>query len=346
MSVAERLQRAWWRPAPSGASVLLAPAVALYRLLFAAKRDLYRFGLRPVARAPMPVVVVGNLIVGGAGKTPTVIALVRALRQAGWTPGVVSRGYGRQGAGVQVVDTSCTAAEVGDEPLLIHLRTGAPVAVGRDRVAAAEALCRVHPTVNLLVSDDGLQHWRLARDLQVLVFDERGVGNGRLLPAGPLRETLPDQLPPHTLVVYNAPSASTPLPGCVLDRRLSGAVSLAEWWRGGSPSLRVLHALRGRPVIAAAGMAHPERFFRMLEAEGLQIERMPLPDHHDFRRLPWPASAADVVVTEKDAIKLHPDAQGGVRVWVAALDLRLPAAFVAEAQRILRAAPVPQRHDD
>jgi tetraacyldisaccharide 4'-kinase len=249
---------------------------------------------------------------------------------------VVSRGYGRAGDGVQVVDASCTAAEVGDEPLLIHLRTGAPVAVGRRRVAAAEALCRAHPTVNLLISDDGLQHWRLARDLQVLVFDERGVGNGRLLPAGPLREALPAQLPPHTLVVYNSPSASTPLPGCVLDRRLTGAVSLAEWWRGGTPTVRALQALRDRPVIAAAGMANPERFFRMLDAEGLQIQRLPLPDHHDFRQLPWPASATDVLVTEKDAIKLHPDAQGGVRVWVVALDLRLPPAFVSEAVRILQ----------
>jgi tetraacyldisaccharide 4'-kinase len=345
MSLAERLQRIWWRPKAGAVAAMLAPLAALYRLLSAAHRDLYRFGWRPVARAPMPVVVVGNLIVGGAGKTPTVIALVRALRQAGWTPGVVSRGYGRSDGRVRVVNASCTAAEAGDEPLLIHLRTGAPVAVGRQRVAAAEALCREHPTVNLLISDDGLQHWRLARDLQVLVFDERGVGNGRLLPAGPLRELLPPQLPPHTLVVYNAPSASTPLPGCVLDRRLQGAVSLSEWWRGGTPTLRVLHALRDRPVVAAAGMAHPERFFGMLEAEGLQIERLPLPDHHDFRRLPWAPSTPDVVVTEKDAIKLHPDAQGGVRVWVVALDLRLPAAFVAEAQRILREAPVPQRHD-
>jgi len=345
MSLSERLQRSWWRPEGDALSLLLTPLSLLYRLLFAAHRDLFRHGLRTVARAPMPVVVVGNLVVGGAGKTPTVIALVRALRQAGWIPGVVSRGYGRQGHAVQVVTGACTAAEVGDEPLLIHLRTGAPVAVGRDRVAAAQALCRTHPTVNLLISDDGLQHWRLARDLQVLVFDDRGIGNGRQLPAGPLREPLPDALPPHTLAVYNAASASTPLPGCVADRRLVGAVPLADWWRGAAPSLAALHALKGRTVLAAAGMAHPERFFRMLEAEGLRIERLPLPDHFDFRRLPWPAGAGDVVVTEKDAIKLHPDAQGDVRVWVVALDLRLPAAFIAEAQRILRRYQAPDRHD-
>ncbi|MEW6705497.1 MAG: tetraacyldisaccharide 4'-kinase [Pseudomonadota bacterium] len=338
MSLAQRLQRSWWRPDRSALSLALAPLTWLYRLLAAAHRDLYRYGLRPVACAPMPVVVVGNLVAGGAGKTPTVIALVRALRQAGWIPGVISRGYGRRGAGVQVVTTACTASEVGDEPLLIHLRTGAPVSVGRDRVAAAQALCRAHPTVNLLIADDGLQHWRLARDLQVLVFDDRGVGNGCLLPAGPLREALPSHLPPNTLVAYNAPSASTPLPGCVLDRRLGGAVLLSEWWRGVPPTQSALHALRGRPIWAAAGMAHPERFFRMLEAEGLQIERLPLPDHHDFRQLPWPPSASDVLVTEKDAIKLHPDGQGGVRVWVVALDLRLPVAFVAEAQRILNSS--------
>jgi len=341
MGLAARLQRSWWRPGASGWAVALSPVEALYRALSGLQRDLYRFGLRRVARAPMPVVVVGNLIAGGAGKTPTVIALVRALRQAGWTPGVVSRGYGRSTRGVEAVSTARSAEEVGDEPLLIHLRTGAPVVVGRDRVAAAEALCRAHPSVDLLISDDGLQHWRLARDLQVLVFDERGAGNGRLLPAGPLREAMPSQLPLNTLVVYNAPSASTPLAGCVADRRLSGAVSLAEWWRGTPPSLATLHALGGAPVVAAAGMAHPERFFRMLEDEGLQLQRLALPDHHAFRHPPWPPSSTDVVVTEKDAIKLHPDAQGGVRVWVVALDLRLPAAFIAEAQRILRSASLP-----
>jgi tetraacyldisaccharide 4'-kinase len=336
MSFAERLQRAWWRAEPGALASLLAPATALYGTLSRLNRRLFANGMRRSQPTPAPVIVVGNLIVGGAGKTPTVIALVRALRQAGWIPGVVSRGYGRRGDAVRAVTMSSTAAEVGDEPLLIHLRTAAPVFVGRDRVAAAQALCREHPTVNVLVSDDGLQHHKLARQLQVLVFDERGVGNGRLLPSGPLRESLPSQLPPHTLVVYNAPTASTALPGCVADRRLTGAVALSGWWRGAQPTLQALHALRDRTVYAAAGVANPERFFGMLEAEGLRIERLPLPDHYDYRRVPWPASANDVLVTEKDAIKLHPDAQGGVRVWVVALDLRLPPAFVSEAVRILQ----------
>lgn len=338
--LAERLQREWWRPAPRSLSQVLRPLSAVYRLMSRAASKTSAPSLN------VPVLVVGNLVVGGAGKTPTVIALVHALRHAGWTPGVISRGYGRKGDEVRPVTTRNTAQEVGDEPLLIHLRTAAPVFVGRDRVAAARALCSAHPQVDLLISDDGLQHHRLARQLQVLVFDDRGVGNGLLLPAGPLREPLPNALPPHTLVVYNAAHASTPLPGCIAVRRLAGAAALGDWWRGQSPSLATLHALRGRRVLAAAGMAHPERFFHMLEAEGLQIERLPLRDHHAFRRIPWPAATTDVLVTEKDAIKLHPLAQGSTRVWVVALDLRLPAAFVAEAQRILRTTSLAlHRHD-
>ena len=347
MSFAQRLQRAWWLPDARGLALWLTPLSVLYCLLARIHLGLFRLGLRRVEAAPVPVIVVGNLIVGGAGKTPTVIALVRALRHAGWTPAVISRGYGRKDDAVRAVTTACTAAEVGDEPLLIHIRTGAPVFVGRDRIAAAEAACRAHPQVNVIVSDDGLQHWRLGRRLQVVVFDERGVGNGRLLPAGPLRETVPLQLPPRTLVVYNAVGATTSLPGCVADRSLAGAVPLDGWWRGTAPTMHALHALRGHKVYAAAGLASPERFFKMLEAEGLHIERLPLPDHYHYRQVPWPASATtDVLVTEKDAIKLHPDAQGEARVWVVALDLRLPSAFIAEALRLLQDSLNPlSRHD-
>jgi tetraacyldisaccharide 4'-kinase len=278
----------------------------------------------------VPVVVVGNLVAGGAGKTPTVRAVVAALRGAGWTPGIVSRGHGRTGDAPLVLQDDTPAARAGDEPMLLRRTTGVPVAVGRDRVAAAQALRTEHPAVDCIVSDDGLQHRRLARTVQVIVFDERGAGNGWLLPAGPLREPLPGQVPPRTLVLYNADAPSTHLPGHLARRRLGALLPLDDWWRGAAPEPGVPAALQGRRVLAAAGIAHPSRFFTMLRATaGLAVDELPLPDHHDYATLPWPADAGDVVVTEKDAVKLSPGRSLGARVWVATLDFAPDPAFLA-----------------
>jgi tetraacyldisaccharide 4'-kinase len=335
VSLAERLQRDWWRPHLTPLTAALLPLTVLYALLAGLPRWAYRLGwLRP-SELPVPVIVVGNQIVGGAGKTPTVMALVQALRAAGWTPGVISRGYGRDTHDVALVWRESPAAAAGDEPLLIHLRTGAPVAVGRDRVAAARTLCSAHPEVDVLISDDGLQHHRLPRQTQVLVFDERGAGNGWQLPAGPLRQPLAREQERATLVLYNATHPSTPLPGWVAQRRLSGAVSLQDWWRGVPASMPVLQALRDRPLLAAAGMAHPQRFFDSLAAQGLQVQPCVLPDHHPYATLPWPGNTADVVVTEKDAVKLDPARIGNTRVWVAALDFVLPTGFTDALLRLL-----------
>ena len=219
-------------------------------------------------------------------------------------------------------DTPATAC--GDEPLLIHLRTGAPVWTGRRRVDAARALCAANPQVDVVIADDGLQHRALARDAQVVVFDGRGVGNGQLLPGGPLREPLSTAVPPRTTVIYNAATPSTPWPGHVAVRGLAGALPLRDWWAGAAPRPVVLAALRGRPVLAAAGLAEPERFFAMIEAAGLTITRLPLPDHAGFDTLPWPADAPCVVVTEKDAVKLPPGQAGTASVHVVTLDFRLP----------------------
>jgi len=286
-------------------------------------------------RLPVPIVVVGNLIAGGAGKTPTVMAVVELLRSRGFTPGVISRGYGRQGDGVVDVSDDADARVVGDEPLLMRLRLRSPVVVGRDRVAAARELLRLHPSTDVIVSDDGLQHLRLPRDAQVLVFDQRGVGNGWLLPAGPLRERLPSSAPANSVVLYNSATPSTPLPGSLATTRLMGAVPLADWWAGIRASPAALEGLQHTPVIAAAGMAHPERFFETLRAAGLTIEPLPLPDHFDFATLPWPASAADVVITEKDAVKLAPTRIGTTRVWVVPLDFRLGAELERELLALL-----------
>jgi tetraacyldisaccharide 4'-kinase len=323
-----RLQRSWWQARPDALARLLQPLAWLYSRLLERRRH------TAAQRVDVPVVVVGNLIVGGAGKTPTVIALVRLLRAAGWTPGVVSRGYGRAGSIPTSVEETTPAQQCGDEPLLIRLRTGVPVVVGRDRVAAARALRAMSPQVNVVVCDDGLQHWALARDVQVIVFDERGAGNGRLLPAGPLREPLPARMPPATLVLYNAAAPSTPLPGWTARRAIAGVCLLSDWWTGAAA--QPLDVLCGRPLLAAAGIAEPERFFRMLEAQGLAIERCALPDHHDFATLPWPAARADVIVTEKDAVKLRPERAGTTRIWVAALDFNPDPAFNAALVQALQ----------
>jgi len=328
---AAALLRSWYRPAPDALACSLSPLAWLYGALLAARRLAYRRGWRLAHAAPVPVVVVGNLVAGGAGKTPTVIALVQALRAAGRHPGVVSRGFGRHGEATLAVAVDSAASAVGDEPLLIRRRTGAPVWVARRRIDAARALCAAHPDVDVLVADDGLQHLALARQAEIIVFDERGAGNGRLLPAGPLREPLPAAVPPQACVLYNAPAPSTALPGALARRRLAGALPLAAW-RAGAPfdqdALHALHAMRERRVLAAAGLAAPERFFTMLETEGLAIERLPLADHHRFDPPPWPAGTPEVVVTEKDAVKLDASRCGATRVWVAGLDFELPAGFV------------------
>lgn len=329
-ALAQALQRAWWAARPTPLALALHPLSRLYETLTLLRRKLAR--PRGVG---LPVLVVGNLVVGGAGKTPTVIAAVQMLRAYGWTPGVVSRGYGRRDASrLLEVHPDGDALLCGDEPLLVRLRSGAPVFVCQDRVAACEALRRAHPQVDIIVSDDGLQHHRLARDAQVLVFDERGVGNGLLLPAGPLRDRLPLHTPPDTLVLYNAPVPSTPLPGWLARRRLAGAVALADWIDGAAATPQTLQALRGRRALAAAGLAVPERFFEALRESGLDdIETMALADHHSFDPLPWPGSAADVIVTEKDAVKLRRRAIGATRVWVAPLDFELDLGFAAALKR-------------
>jgi tetraacyldisaccharide 4'-kinase len=337
---AQRLQRAWL--ARGALAFALLPLAALFGALTLLRRALYRLGWLPTQHVSAPVIVVGNLVAGGAGKTPTVLAIVAALRRHGYTPGIVARGYGARFTGLLDVTRDLPAERCGDEPLLLHLRSGAPVVVGRDRVAAARQLLRQHPTVDVLVSDDGLQHLALARDVQVLVFDERGAGNGWLLPAGPLREALPRAVPPRSLVLYNASAASTPLPGALARRSLTGVVGLHDWWAGRAASMPALVALRGRPLLAAAGLAQPQRFFQMMLDAGLTITPLPLPDHHDYATLPWPADEPDVVVTEKDAIKLCGERIGATRVWVAPLDFGFDAAF--EAALIALLAPPGPRH--
>jgi tetraacyldisaccharide 4'-kinase len=315
----------------------------LFRTLVVTRNTFYALRLRKPLPLPVPVVVVGNLIAGGAGKTPTVMAVVRRLQAAGRSPAIISRGYGRAGNAPTIVEVEhdSPATQTGDEPLLLRLRLNVPVFVGADRVAAARAALAAHPQVDVLVSDDGLQHLRLPRTAQVVVFDERGAGNGWMLPAGPLREPLTRLPPPRTVVLYNAPQASTAWTGHLAQRRLAGLVDLAGWWAGRPATMASLKLLAANetPVIAAAGVSRPERFFGMLRAAGLAITPLPLPDHHAYATLPWPADAPDVIVTEKDAVKLRAERFGSVpsatRIWVAPLDFCGDTAFDAALQALL-----------
>jgi tetraacyldisaccharide 4'-kinase len=173
-----------------------------------------------------------------------------------------------------------------------------------------------------------------------VVFDERGAGNGHVLPAGPLREPLRSAPPPRTVVLYNGEQRSTAWPGFHAARRLGGAVALADWWAGQPASAHALAALRGHAVVAAAGMAAPQRFFAMLEAAGLAVTPCPLPDHYDYALIPWPADAADVLVTEKDAVKLRPERIGAAtRVWVVTLDFAPEPAYADALLALLPARP-------
>lgn len=335
MNWGQTLQRVWWGRARGLERRLLPPLLAPAALVYAFARVMHglpwRLGWRRVQPLRAPVVVVGNLVVGGAGKTPVVIALVQALQAAGWRPAVVSRGYrpGRSAVERPVpVDEQTRAADCGDEPLLLQRRLQVPVWVGRQRAEAARALLQAHPEVDVVVSDDGLQHRALPRAFEILVFDARGVGNGRLLPAGPLREPLPRQVPPRSIVLYNAQQPSTALPGPCAARRLGAVTPLAQWWAGADPGPAALQRLRSGPVIAAAGIASPERFFELLESSGLRLERMPLPDHATLDPPPWPIGETPVVVTEKDAVKLDPRVDGNARVHVATLDFALPRSVV------------------
>ena len=349
---ARLLQRHWWRPRLTPLTAALTPLSCLVGAVAARRR-----GAAQASPLPVPVIVVGNVIVGGAGKTPTVIALAALLRAWGRTPGIVSRGHGRADAAALLLDATtpaaaATPAAYGDEPLLMHRRTGAPVAVARQRREAALRLLAAHPEVDVLIADDGLQHHALARDIELVVFDGRGVGNGWPLPAGPLRERAdavwpkaPDT-PPRFILVNGRwpapPALALPAPPerCFEARRaLGGALALADWQRGAAATPDALHALRGRPLLAAAGIGDPERFFAMLEAEGLTLERLPLADHAAFDTLPWPAGTPDVIVTEKDAVKLAGRPLVGTRVWVATLDFGLPQALADALRAALPARP-------
>ena len=318
---------------------LLWPLAQLLAVIGALRRLGHTVGWFKTERLPVPVIVVGNVVAGGAGKTPTVIALVRHLQRQGWQPGVVSRGHGRVGDALVRVSSASAPREVGDEPLLIHQATGAPVCVARRRAEAARALLAEHPNVDVILCDDGLQHLALGRDLAIAVFDERGIGNGWLLPAGLLREPWPpakgSRHRPDLLLVQRREGlpaielATGGIPRFDAQRRLSNEIyNLAG-------EKTPLLALCDPALTALAGIARPSVFFTMLRARGLTLSKeIPLPDHADATAYHdgLTRNTGPFICTEKDAVKLAALLAGesaGMRqrIWVAPLELVPEAGF-------------------
>lgn len=313
------IERVWYE-----SRVLYVPLLPLswiFALATGLRRQAYRLGWLRTMNAGLPVIVVGNITVGGAGKTPLVIWLVERLREMGFRPGIVSRGYGGDGSALRV-DRDSDPARVGDEPVLLAARLRCPVAVAPDRVAAVRLLDS--EGVDVIVSDDGLQHYRLARDVEIAVVDgERGLGNGHLLPAGPLRE------PPRRLRSVDAVIGNGGGERCRMSLEIEQALPL----QGGQT--RALADFRDRPVHAVAGIGNPARFFTALRRQGLEVLEHPFPDHHRFQPSDLAfGDGAPVLMTEKDAVKCRDFISG--QLWVVPARARLTSAAETELDTLLK----------
>lgn len=316
VSVADELQRSWYGPNPR-VPWWTRPLVVFYACAIGVRRTMYRHGWLKCAYLPVPVVVVGNITVGGAGKTPLVIAMVEALSARGLKAGVVSRGYGGNARSPRLLDANPDPAAVGDEPALIRLRTGAPVAVGADRPSAARLL--LDQGVDVIIADDGLQHYALARDTEVCVVDgARRFGNGRLLPAGPLREPVSRLREVDFVVCNGGEPQDREIP---MRLALREAVSLVDASR-----VQSLAGFAGTRVHAVAGIGNPRRFFDALRECGIEVVEHAFPDHR--RYTPGDFEFGDdlaVLMTEKDAVKCGGFAQPGW--WAVPAAAELPDSF-------------------
>ena len=298
---------------------LLWPASLVFFFLVLTRRSLYWLRLLKSEHPGIPVIVVGNITVGGTGKTPLVIWIAEFLRSKGWSPAIISRGYGAKVVTPRAATLASEAAEVGDEPIVLARRSGCPVWVGPDRVQVAAALRAAQPEVNVLVLDDGLQHYRLRRDIEIAVVDSRGLGNGFLLPAGPLREPR-FRLRSVDAVVAHGNFAAKDFAMSLAGDELHRMTDARE--------RRPLKAFAGQKVHAAAGIGDPNRFFLHLARAGIKVIPHPFPDHHPFseRDLEFD-DGLPVILTEKDAVKLRRAARPDW--WVLPVSARLDPGFGA-----------------
>lgn len=301
------MTRRWYRRSPI--SALLVPAALAYSGLVRLRRLLYRLAILQSVRLSAPVIIVGNLTVGGTGKTPLVLWIAAELRRMGMRPGILCRGYGGAATSPQEVMPGDDPALVGDEPLLLAVRSGCPVWVGRDRTAAGMALLGRHAQCNVIICDDGLQHYRLKRDIEIAVEDDRGHGNGLLLPAGPLREPAGRHV--DVLVVNSEPSHAGAPVRRHSERPLAGATTFnmhlrpSRFYFVHSPDREArAEDLAQAKLHAVAGIGNPQRFFSLLERLGLRPVCHAFADHHRYVVSDLDFVDCDLVImTEKDAVK-------------------------------------------
>ena len=312
------LERHWYRITPL--HLILFPVSLLFRLLVALRRALYRSRILSGHQLAVPVIVIGNISAGGTGKTPLTLALAQQLAGRGWHPLIVSRGYGGGAQQPMHVCQDSDAKQVGDEPLLMARRNLCPVWIGKDRAAAAQAALRAHPQCDVILCDDGLQHYRLRRDMEVAVIDGiRGFGNGFMLPAGPLREPV-SRLRTVDAVVVNGGGTS---PG-QYAMRLSGETfyNLAD--PGKTVAASHFHTLNNHAV---AGIGHPQRYFRHLQTLGIPFTPHAFPDHHPYSAADLAFADCDaILLTEKDAVKCA--AFADARYWVLRVDAQIDPALI------------------
>lgn len=328
MTFRQRLVAAWFSPRLTPLSVLLAPASLVFLGATIVRRALYRYGALPTERLPVPVVIVGNITVGGSGKTPLTIALASELARRGWHPGIVSRGYRATSRSPRAVGVADDPDEVGDEPLLLA-RTGVPVWIGVDRPATARALLAAHADCDVVIADDGLQHYALGRDIEIAVVDAgRGLGNGLPLPAGPLREA-PSRLGQVDAVVRLGGSAQS-------KREFAMTLAGDRFVRVNDEAITADATLfHSGPVHAIAGIGDPARFFAQLAALGIEARCHPFPDHHRYAAadLAFPGAAA-ILMTDKDAVKCKAFADD--RCWALPVSATVDPALFALVERGLR----------
>jgi len=314
------LHRIWYEGSPTYR--LLLPLSGLYWLLITIRRALYRSGILGRYEAPVPVIVIGNITAGGTGKTPVTIWLARELRQRGLVPGIVSRGYGgsRSGASMRV-DAASDAAIVGDEPVLIARRTRCPVVVDADRARAVQM--HVEDGVNVILADDGLQHYRLKRDYEICVIDgSRGLGNRRLLPAGPLREPIDRLCEVDQVLVNGRIAGDSHLLTAEEQNAIEFSLAATEVTRINGSLTRPISRFAGTTVHAIAAIGNPNRFFDMLRAHGMQVIEHAHRDHAHLAREDLDfGDDFEVLMTEKDAVKL--DAARSDKYWAVPVELQI-----------------------
>ena len=318
--------------------IFLRPVSWLFRLLVAIRRFAYRAGLLKSTAVGVPVIIIGNLSVGGTGKTPLVLALVDALAARGMKCGIVTRGYHRHSDAamnnaIRVVPAGAQSVVVSDEATLLANRSGVPVYAAANRVDAAETLLRNHRQVDVIVSDDGLQHYALQRDIEICVIDgTRGLGNGALLPAGPLREPASRLGAVDAVVVNrngrNADAADVSLPIPAFDMTLANELFINLKTQRRVDIKDALAIFRDRRVHALAGTGNPQRFFAHLAGLGVKpSSTAAFPDHYDYRAGDMPGNEAEIILmTEKDAVKCS--AFADERMWFMRVDAVVPNDFI------------------